>query len=63
MKICKYCNSAMQGEFETLSKDLYRFFYLCPNCKGVYEGKMQESKKGKKVLESRWYNPEKGEFE
>ena len=63
MEICKYCNSIMQGEFETLNRNTYRFFYVCSKCKSVYEGQMQEDKKGKKVLKSRWFNPEKGEFE
>lgn len=63
MEICKYCNSAMHGEFENLNRNSYSFFYVCPNCKSVYEGKMQENKQGKRVLESRWYNPEKHKFE
>lgn len=63
MQVCKYCKSDMNGEFETLSKNKYRFFYNCHNCKSVYEGIMIEDKKNKKILESRWFNPKTNEFE
>lgn len=63
MYICKYCNSIMHGETETLSKDTYSFFYVCPNCSSVYEGKMKESKKEKRVINARWFNPVTKEFE
>lgn len=46
MEICKYCNSVMHGEFETLNRNSYSFFYVCPNCKSVYEGKNARKQAG-----------------
>lgn len=60
MKICKYCNSLMIGENETQRDGSYYFFYVCQKCKSIYEGKRD---KKNTLLESRWYNSEKNEFE
>lgn len=42
MQICKYCNEAMMGEYETLPNNSYFFFYNCPKCRSVYEGKAKK---------------------
>lgn len=68
MEICRYCNNVMFGERESLSSgNHYRFFYVCHECKAVYEGERKEKGKGasKEVLvnKSRWFNPKTKEFE
>ena len=56
MQLCKYCNTIKHGEFETLKDKSYMFFYTCPKCKSIYEGKAKTIKKETKVIKSRWYN-------
>ena len=68
MEICRYCKNIMRGETESLSSgNHYRFFYVCPECKAVYEGERKEKGKGvsKEVLinKSRWLNPETKKWE
>ena len=63
MQICKYCNNTMQGEFETLKNKSYRFFYICPKCKSIYEGETKENKISREIIKSRWFNPSTKEFE
>lgn len=58
--ICRYCNSLMYSEYETLRNKSHRFFYNCPNCKSVYEGIKD---KNNIIIEQRWWNPDKKEFE
>lgn len=60
MEICRYCNSSMYGEFETLRDKSYNFFFVCPECHSVYEGKKDKTNN---TLKSRWWNPEKNQFE
>ena len=43
MQICKYCNESMTGKFETLPNNSYFFFYNCPKCESIYEGKAKGS--------------------
>ena len=64
MQICKYCNTQMMGEYETLSNSRhFRFFYSCPNCKAIYEGERKEKGAEIVISKSRWYNPKSEEFE
>ena len=60
MEICKYCNTTMIGEYETLRDKSCNFFFVCPNCKSVYEGKKN---KNNIVLKSRWWNNSIKKFE
>ncbi|MBR3153041.1 MAG: hypothetical protein IKF52_05550 [Clostridia bacterium] len=60
MKICQYCNSKMCSEFETQKDKSYNFFYICLNCRSIYEGKKD---KNNIVLKSRWWNNDKRKFE
>lgn len=60
MEICRYCNSSMTGEFETLKNKSYNFFYVCKKCKSIYEGTKD---KNNIVLKSRWFNTESKQFE
>lgn len=60
MKLCKYCNTNMRGEFETLRNNNFNFYYTCPKCKSIYEG----TKKGNGlILKSRWFNNSTKKFE
>ena len=61
--LCKYCNTRMIGEFETLGSNRYRYFYSCPNCKAVYEGIRGENNKNIVYKNTRWFNPSTKEFE
>jgi RNase P subunit RPR2 len=64
MEVCKYCNTLMNGEYETLtSSNHYRFFYNCPKCGAIYEGERKD--KGNLILfnKSRWFNPTTKQFE
>ncbi len=63
MQICKYCNELMIGEYETLSNNSYFFFYNCPKCRSIYEGKVKKNRNEFRVLEERWFNPKKNDFE
>lgn len=63
MEICKFCNNKMLGEFETLKNGEYNFFYVCHNCSSIYEGRVKETNKEKKIIYSRWYNPKTNNFE
>lgn len=63
MQICKYCNEKMISEYETLPNNSYFFFYNCPKCGSVYEGKAKKNKDGEKILEERWFDPSKNNFE
>jgi len=51
MEICRYCNSSMYGEFETLRDKSYNFFFVYSKCHSVYEGKKDKTNK---TLKSRW---------
>lgn len=46
MEICRYCNSSMYREFETLRDKSYNFFFVCPECDSVYEGKKAKTNLG-----------------
>lgn len=64
MQICKYCNTSMMSEYETLSGgNHYKFFYNCPKCGSICEG--ERKTKGQNVLinKIRWFNPETKQFE
>ena len=64
MEICKYCNSQMIGEYETLtSSNHYKFFFTCPKCGAVFEG--ERKNKGPEIIliKSRWFNPNTKQFE
>lgn len=61
--ICKFCQTKMIGEFETLGKSRYRFFFTCPKCKSVYEGIRDEQKRGIADQQVRWFNPTTQSFE
>ena len=64
MQICKFCNTSMMSEHETLSSgNHYKFFYTCLKCGAVYEGERKE--KGQNILidKSRWFNPKTKMFE
>ena len=63
METCKYCNTLMHGEFETLKNKSYRFFYTCPECHSIYEGEAKEIKKEKSIIKSRWFNSKTKKFE
>ena len=60
---CKYCQSKMTGEFETLGKNRYRFFFICPNCKSVYEGVKEDNNNNVVYNNARWFNPLTKTFE
>jgi hypothetical protein len=64
LKVCKYCNTNMFCEYETLSNsDHYRFFANCPKCRAVYEGEEKKRKSEYLYSKTRWYNPQTDEFE
>jgi Zn finger protein HypA/HybF involved in hydrogenase expression len=60
MEKCKYCNTTMISENETLKDKSYKFFSTCPNCKSIYEGIKD---KDNTVLKSRWWNNKTKNFE
>lgn len=60
MELCKYCNTIMNGEYETLKNKSYNFFYTCPNCKSIYEGTKKDNLQ---IIKSRWFNSSTNQFE
>ena len=50
----------MIGEYETKRNQSYDFFFVCPECKSIYEGTRDRNNI---VLKSRWWNSKKKEFE
>ena len=63
MQTCNYCSEIMMGEYETLPNNSYFFFYNCPKCGSVYEGKAKKNRNERKILEERWFDPSKNNFE
>ena len=64
MKLCKFCNTIMLCEYETLSNSNHYFFHAnCPKCKAVYEGEEKKRKNEYLYSKTRWWNPEINEFE
>ena len=62
--ICKFCETQMIGEFETLSNSHhYRFLFTCPKCHAVYEGERKEQGQNVTIRKARWYNPSTQKFE
>ena len=53
----------MMGEYETLPNNSYFFFYNCPKCGSAYEGKAKKNRNEIKILEERWFDPSKNNFE
>lgn len=65
MKYCKYCGSVMFGDFITNSQNCHKFkaFYNCPKCHAVCDGEYFESKKEKRTISEKWWNPITDEYE
>lgn len=64
MKLCKYCNTIMVSEHESVrNSKSYTAFHNCPNCKAVCEEKVTVPRSGRKEVRTRWFNPETKEFE
>lgn len=63
MKLCRYCNNIMMGEFETIGNSKsYTAFYNCTQCKAVCDETV-EVYKGRTERKERWFNPKTNEFE
>ena len=63
MKLCKYCNSIMMGEFESgRNSKSYTAFYNCTTCKAMCDEKVV-AYKGRTERKERWFNPKTKEFE
>lgn len=65
MKICKYCHSKMQSEFETNRQNSHRYkgFHVCPKCKAVCEEEVTKNGKKIQIHSVRWFNPETKKYE
>ena len=63
MKLCKYCNNVMRGEFESgRNSKSYTAFYNCTTCKAMCDEKVV-AYKGRTERKERWFNPKTKEFE
>lgn len=60
MKLCKYCQTSMQGECETNPHNTRRFtgFYVCPACKAICEEDVEQREQSVRRRFERWWNPE-----
>lgn len=63
MKLCKYCNSIMMGEFESgRNSKSYTAFYNCTTCKAMCDEKVV-ALRGRTERKERWFNPQTKEYE
>ena len=65
MKVCKYCGSQMQGEFETIGANSHRYkaFYTCINCGALCDGEYTARRDGVEIISEHWWNPNTKQFE
>ena len=65
MKLCKYCGSVMQSEYETNASNSHRRkgFHVCPTCKAVCDDDITEKGNNVTTHSERWFNPKTNEFE
>ena len=63
MKLCKYCNSIMMGEFESgRNSKSYTAFYNCTTCKAMCDEKVV-ALRGRTERKERWFNPQTKKYE
>lgn len=63
MKLCKYCNNIMIGEYESGRNDKsYTDFFHCPKCNATCDEKVSEYR-GRIERKEKWFNPKTKKFE
>ena len=60
MKICKYCRTVMDSEYETNPNNTHRYkgYHTCPSCGALCDDDVTEKGNQRIVHSEKWFSPD-----